>query len=585
MEQNQVEMKKIDWRLFLALVKGTKPPKAMVIVALVMSLLTTGVGFTVPLFTKNLVDGFSGASISGGQIAILVIAFVLQALASGLSIYLLAKIGHHVVAKLRERLWDKLLHLPIGFHHDNDTGETLSRVTNDTAVVKELITDHLTSFVTGIISIVGSIIILLVLDWKMTIVMLLAVPIAIGIIMILGRRMYRVSKIMQEETAKFTAVLNQVLPEMKLVKASNAEHVELERGNKGIRTLFTYGLKEAKIQALLSPLMLFIMMLLLVTIIGYGGVRVASGALSAGDMVAFILYLFQIIMPMTQLSMFFTHLQKAMGATERIYDVLGEDTEDAERGQPIHRVDGDLRIEHVSFAYQSEPVLHDLSFTAPAGKVTAIAGPSGGGKSTLFGLLERYYEPTNGTIQLDKTPIQDFKLHDWRRQIGYVAQETALLSGTIRENICYGLEREISQEELERVSDMAYAKQFIEDLPDGYETKVGERGVKLSGGQRQRIAIARALLRDPQILMLDEATSSLDSSSEIYVQQALQNLMKNRTTFVIAHRLSTIVDADQIVFIEKGRITGIGTHEELFERHDLYREFASQQQLLAGKME
>lgn len=585
MEQNQVETKKFDWRLFLALVKGTKPPKAMVIVALVMSLLTTGVGFTVPLFTKNLVDGFSGSSISGGQIAILVIAFVLQALASGLSIYLLAKIGHHVVAKLRERLWDKLLHLPIGFHHDNDTGETLSRVTNDTAVVKELITDHLTSFVTGIISIVGSIIILLVLDWKMTIVMLLAVPIAIGIIMILGRRMYRVSKIMQEETAKFTAVLNQVLPEMKLVKASNAEHVELERGNKGIRTLFTYGLKEAKIQALLSPLMLFIMMLLLVTIIGYGGVRVASGALSAGDMVAFILYLFQIIMPMTQLSMFFTHLQKAMGATERIYDVLGEDTEDAERGQPIHRVDGDLRIEHVSFAYQSEPVLHDLSFTAPAGKVTAIAGPSGGGKSTLFGLLERYYEPTNGTIQLDKTPIQDFKLHDWRRQIGYVAQETALLSGTIRENICYGLERAISQEELERVSDMAYAKQFIEDLPDGYETKVGERGVKLSGGQRQRIAIARALLRDPQILMLDEATSSLDSSSEIYVQQALQNLMKNRTTFVIAHRLSTIVDADQIVFIEKGRITGIGTHEELFERHDLYREFASQQQLLAGKME
>lgn len=188
-------------------------------------------------------------------------------------------------------------------------------------------------------------------------------------------------------------------------------------------------------------------------------------------------------------------------------------------------------------------------------------------------------------IRLADTPIQDYKLQDWRRQIGYVAQETALLSGTIRENICYGLEREVSDEELERVSEMAYAKQFIEELPDGYETKVGERGIKLSGGQRQRIAIARALLRDPQILMLDEATSSLDSSSEIYVQQALQNLMRDRTTFVIAHRLSTIVDADQIVFIEKGSITGIGTHEELFKQHDLYREFASQQQLLAGKME
>ncbi|QXE02512.1 ABC transporter ATP-binding protein [Terribacillus sp. DMT04] len=585
MEQNRVENRKFDWRLFLALVKGTNPPRGIIISALVMSLLTTGVGFAVPLFTKRLVDGFSGQSFTGGQIAILVTAFVLQALASGLSIYLLAKVGHHVVAKLREKLWDKLLRLPVRFHHNNDTGETLSRVTNDTAIVKELITEHLTSFVTGIISIVGSIIILLILDWKMTIVMLLAVPVAIIIIMVLGRQMYRVSKMMQEETAKFTAVLNQVLPEMKLVKASNAEHVEQERGNKGIRTLFTYGLKEAKIQALLSPLMLFIMMLLLVTIIGYGGVRVASGALSAGDMVAFILYLFQIIMPMTQLSMFFTHLQKAMGATERIYDVLGEETEDAEKGKPITRVDGDLHIDEVSFAYQAEEVLHSLSFTAPAGKVTAIAGPSGGGKSTLFGLLERYYEPTSGVIRLGADPIGHFKLQDWRRQIGYVAQETALLSGTIRENICYGLEREIPQDELKRVSEMAYAKQFIEELPDGFETKVGERGVKLSGGQRQRIAIARALLRDPQILMLDEATSSLDSSSEIYVQRALQNLMQNRTTFVIAHRLSTIVDADQIVFIEKGRITGIGTHEELFERHELYRQFASQQQLLAGKMD
>jgi ATP-binding cassette, subfamily B, bacterial AbcA/BmrA len=585
MEQNRIEKKRFDWRLFLALVKGTNPPRRIMITALVMSLLTTGVGFAVPLFTKRLVDGFSGQSFTGGQIAILVAAFVLQALASGLSIYLLAKVGHHVVAKLREKLWDKLLRLPVRFHHNNDTGETLSRVTNDTAIVKELITEHLTSFVTGIISIVGSIIILLILDWKMTIVMLLAVPVAIVIIMVLGRQMYRVSKMMQEETAKFTAVLNQVLPEMKLVKASNAEHVEQERGNKGIRTLFTYGLKEAKIQALLSPLMLFIMMLLLVTIIGYGGVRVASGALSAGDMVAFILYLFQIIMPMTQLSMFFTHLQKAMGATERIYEVLGEETEDAEKGNPITSVDGDLHIDEVSFAYQAEQVLHNLSFTAPGGKVTAIAGPSGGGKSTLFGLLERYYEPTSGVIRLGAEPISNFKLQDWRRQIGYVAQETALLSGTIRENICYGLEREIPQEELERVSEMAYAKQFVEELPDGFETKVGERGVKLSGGQRQRIAIARALLRDPQILMLDEATSSLDSSSEIYVQRALQNLMQNRTTFVIAHRLSTIVDADQIVFIEKGRITGIGTHEELFERHELYRQFASQQQLLAGKMD
>ncbi|QPQ36380.1 ABC transporter ATP-binding protein [Lysinibacillus sp. JNUCC-52] len=566
-----------NWRRFVGLVKQAQPPMLLLIIALCMSIATTGVGFIVPLFTKKLVDGFSLQSLNYWQIILLGIAFIVQAIASGLSIYFLNRVGHQVVAKLRDQLWRKLLHLPIPYYDDNDTGETLSRVTNDTAVVKELITEHLANCLTGVISIVGSVIILLFLDWKMTLVMLIAVPLAMIILMLLGKRMFVISKGMQDETAKFTAILNQVLPETRLVKASNAENIEYERGKKGITNLFTFGLKEAKIHALISPLISFILMSVLVAIIGYGGVRVSSGELTAGDMVAFILYLIQIIMPMTQLTMFFTQLQKAMGATERISALLEHEEENIYDGQQLNSVQEPIHVRNVDFAYGEEPILSNINFTIEPGKVTAIVGPSGGGKTTTFALLERYYQPTNGSITLGDTPINTFSLHSWRNQIGYVAQESALLSGTIRENICYGIARDVSDEELERVAKMAYADQFINELPDKFNTEVGERGIKLSGGQRQRISIARALLRNPQILMLDEATSSLDSNSEIYVQKALDNLMQGRTTLVIAHRLSTVVDADQILFIEKGHITGCGTHDTLFETHDMYREFAKQQ--------
>ncbi|MCE5173400.1 ABC transporter ATP-binding protein/permease [Paenibacillus profundus] len=566
-----------NWRQFVRLIQQTNPSKLLLIIALCMSVATTGVGFVVPLFTKNLVDGFSMESLNRWQIGMLVIAFVIQAAASGLSIYLLNRVGHRVVANLRDQLWNKLLRLPISYYDKHDTGETLSRVTNDTSVVKELITEHLAGCLTGVISIIGSVTILLFLDWQMTLVMLLAIPLAMLVLMLLGKKMFAISKGMQDETARFTAVLNQVLPETRLVKASNAEQIEYDRGKSGITNLFRFGLREAKIQAIISPLISFILMVVLVAIIGYGGVRVSSGALTAGDMVAFILYLIQIIMPMTQLTMFFTQLQKAMGATERIITVLDHEEEDLHAGKQLAEVNQPIILDQVEFAYEEETILSEMNFAVEPGKVTAIVGPSGGGKTTLFSLLERYYAPTSGVIKLGNTPIDEYSLQSWRSQIGYVAQESALLSGTIRDNIVYGTDRNVTEDELERAAQMAYADQFISELPDQYETEVGERGIKLSGGQRQRIAIARALLRDPQILMLDEATSSLDSKSEIYVQKALDNLMEGRTTLVIAHRLSTVVDADNILFVEKGRITGSGTHEQLYQTHDMYREFAAQQ--------
>ncbi|MFJ9386907.1 ABC transporter ATP-binding protein [Peribacillus sp. NPDC101481] len=565
------------WRQFIRLVQQTKPSKLMIGLALALSLGTTGVGLMVPLFTKNLINDFSISSLSTERITLLVLAIIVQALASGFSIYLLNRIGQSVVAGIRDQLWKKLLVLPVSYFDEYPSGETVSRMTNDTTVVKGLISEHLSNFVTGIISIVGSMIVLFVLDWKMTLLMFTAIPLSVLILMPLGKKTHKISKGMQDETASFTAVLQQVLTEIRLVKASNAEALEYQNGKKGIHKLFQFGLKEAKIQALIAPLMSFVMMALLVLILGYGGMRVSSGALTAGALVAFIMYLFQIIMPMAQLASFFTQFQKATGATERIISIL-DSVEEEDAMKLVQNIGQSISVENLNYSYNNgEQVLKDISFNVEAGKVTAIVGPSGSGKTTLFSLFERFYKPQQGSISIGGENINDFTLLSWRSQIGYVSQESPIVSGTIRDNICYGIERDITDGELNQVAKMAYADQFISDLPNGYDTEVGERGMKLSGGQRQRIAIARAFLRNPKILMLDEATSSLDSKSEKVVQQALNDLMKGRTTIVIAHRLSTVVGSDQIIFLEKGKITGSGTHKELYKTHSLYREFAEQQ--------
>lgn len=575
MKQKQTSLKP-----FISLILSTRIPKTALIIGLTASILTTLTGLVVPLLTKNLVDGFSVESLSVPLIIGIGAAFILQAIISGISIYLLSYVGQKVVARLRDRMWMKLIRLPVRYFDQQSSGQTVSRVVNDTSIVRELITSHFPQFITGIISIIGAIIILLVMDWKMTLLMLTSVPITLAIMIPLGRKMAKISRGLQDETAIFTGNITQTLGEIRLMKSSTAEQNEEEKGLDGIEKLLGYGLREARIFAMIGPTMYLIMMVVIVMIIAYGGMRVASGSMSTGSLVAFLLYLFQIIMPITSFAMFFTQLQKAKGATERIIEILEEPLEDGQDGIEMDISSKPITIQNVSFSYSAEEsVLENISLEAQPGQMIALAGPSGSGKTTLFGLLERFYEPSAGDIKIGHTPIQEISLKSWRSQIGYVSQESAMMAGTIRENLCYGLEKpeNISDEKLWEVTKMAYADQFIADFPKGLDTEVGERGVKLSGGQRQRIAIARAFLRDPKILMMDEATASLDSQSEGIVQQALTRLMEGRTTFVIAHRLSTIVDADQIVFIEKGRVTGIGTHYELTQFHELYREFAEQQ--------
>lgn len=565
---------------FFSLILSTKIPKLPLILGLTASIITTLTGLVIPILTKELVDGFSVASLSVPLIIGIGVAFIAQAIISGLGMYLLSAVGQKVVAKLRDRMWLKIIRLPVSYFDKGSSGETVSRVVNDTGVVRELISDHFPQFIGGLISILGAITILLVMDWKMTLMMLISVPITIAVMTPLGKIMAKISKGMQDETAILTGSIQQTLSEIRLMKSSTAEQNEETKGLNGIGNLLKYGLKESRIMALIGPLMYLVVMIVIVIIIGYGGVRVANGTMSTGSLVAFLLYLFQIIFPITSFAMFFTQLQKAKGATERIIEILELPVEEEQDGLKMDITNKPIRVSNVSFSYsEEEPVIRNVSFEAQPGEMIAFVGPSGGGKTTLFGLLERYYQPTSGEIQIGDKSISELSLESWRGQIGYVSQESAMMAGTIRDNLTYGLKdpKSISDDQLWKVTKMAYADKFIRNFTKGLDTEVGERGVKLSGGQRQRINIARAFLRDPKILLLDEATASLDSQSEQVVQEALSQLMTGRTTFVIAHRLSTIVDADKIIFIDNGIVTGSGTHHDLIQSHPLYREFAEQQ--------
>lgn len=565
---------------FLQLVLSTNIPKLMLTIGLIGTFISTIVSLTIPFFTGKIVDSFAAASVQPIMLVIIITAFLLQAVIDGFSTYLLGAVGQEVVKNLREKLWEKIIGLPVPYFDQHPSGTIVSRVVNDTSVVKDLISQHFPQFINGIISIIGAVIILFIMDWKMTLIMFISVPLTIACMVPLGRKMAKVSRSLQDETATFTATIQQAMSENRLMKASTAENVERKNGFLGIKQLLHFGLKEVRIMAMIAPLMYLIVMLVIVVIIGYGGIRVAEGSMSTGALVAFLLYLFQIIFPITSFAMFFTQLQKAQGATERIIAILDESEEMSVGKTDFSIVNKALIVENLSFSYDKQTAtLHELSFDVQPGQLVAFVGPSGAGKTTIFNLLERFYQPTSGSIFIGDENVNNIALSTWRKQIGYVSQESAMIVGTIRDNLTYGLENadNITDEALWKVAAMAYADKFIQEFDKGFDTEVGERGVKLSGGQRQRINIARAFLRDPAILMLDEATASLDSQSEHIVQKALTRLMEGRTTLVIAHRLSTITNAHKIIFLENGSITGEGTHDQLVATHPLYRKFAEQQ--------
>ncbi|GEK88781.1 ATP-binding cassette, subfamily B, AbcA/BmrA [Alkalibacterium putridalgicola] len=571
---------KQDLKKFSRLLWSTNISKGLIAIGLAGSIISTVTQLMIPLATQQFIDGIEFDFFTPWMIGAVIGIFIVQVLFNGFSNYVLHKIGQHVVAGLREFLWNKIIRLPVSFFDRYASGEIVSRLTNDTSIVQNLISSFFPQFINGILTLIGIFFILIVMDWQMTLVMLTAVPLALILTRPLGKRIAKVSREMQDETAQFSGKVQQTIAEIRLMKSSTAETFEKNKGEQNINKLYRIGLKEGKYIAIIGPLMYTLMMGVMVFVIGYGGVRVARGVMTTGQLVAFLLYLFQVIFPITTFMNFFMQIQKAAGATERIAQILDEKEEEKAEGKEVAIDDLPITFDNVSFSYESDKeVIRQISFETQPGEKIAFAGPSGGGKSTLFALLERFYTPDSGEIRVGDMPVEEISLQSWRSQIGYVSQENAMMSGTIRENLCYGLPNpeSLTEDRLWEVLEMAYAKTFIEQFPDKLEEEIGERGIKLSGGQRQRINIARAFLRNPKILMMDEATASLDSQSEKIVSQALNKLMEGRTTFVIAHRLSTILDADKILFIEEGRLTGMGQHHELLKTHPLYQLFASQQ--------
>ncbi|HCU9878980.1 TPA: ABC transporter ATP-binding protein [Staphylococcus aureus] len=557
-------------------------PVGLIVAAITISSLGSLSGLLVPLFTGRIVDKFSVSHINWNLIALFGGIFVINALLSGLGLYLLSKIGEKIIYAIRSVLWEHIIQLKMPFFDKNESGQLMSRLTDDTKVINEFISQKLPNLLPSIVTLVGSLIMLFILDWKMTLLTFITIPIFVLIMIPLGRIMQKISTSTQSEIANFSGLLGRVLTEMRLVKISNTERLELDNAHKNLNEIYKLGLKQAKIAAVVQPISGIVMLLTIAIILGFGALEIATGAITAGTLIAMIFYVIQLSMPLINLSTLVTDYKKAVGASSRIYEIMQEPIEPTEALEDSENVlidDGVLSFEHVDFKYDVKKILDDVSFQIPKGQVSAFVGPSGSGKSTIFNLIERMYEIESGDIKYGLESVYDIPLSKWRRKIGYVMQSNSMMSGTIRDNILYGINRHVSDEELINYAKLANCHDFIMQFDEGYDTLVGERGLKLSGGQRQRIDIARSFVKNPDILLLDEATANLDSESELKIQEALETLMEGRTTIVIAHRLSTIKKAGQIIFLDKGQVTGKGTHSELMASHAKYKNFVVSQKL------
>ncbi|AYX89064.1 ABC transporter ATP-binding protein [Staphylococcus cohnii] len=554
-------------------------PVGLIIIAVLISSLGSITGLVVPFFTGKLVDKFSFENINWLFITAFISIFIINALLSGIGLYLLSKIGEKIIYAIRSVLWKHIIHLKMPFFDKNESGQLMSRLTDDTKVINEFISQKLPNLLPSVLTIIGSLIMLFVMDWQMTLLTFITIPIFVLIMIPLGKIMQNISKKTQTEIANFSGLLGRVLTEIRLVKVSRTEKTELNNAHKNLQEIYFLGLKQAKITAIIQPISGVIMLLTIAVILGFGAIRISTGAITAGTLIAMIFYVIQLTQPIINLSTLVTDYKKAVGASSRIYEIMEEPTEvfELEEAKPI--IDGNLSFENVHFKYGNKPILTNVSFDIPSGSITAFVGPSGSGKSTIFNIIERMYDIEQGDITYGSQSIYDIDLGDWREKIGYVMQSNSMMNGTIRDNILYGINREVSNEALIYYAKLANCHEFITAFEDGYDTIVGERGLKLSGGQRQRIDIARSFVKNPDILLLDEATANLDSESERKIQDALEELMENRTTIVIAHRLSTIKKAEQIIFIDNGSVTGVGTHQELIASHEKYQQFVHTQNL------
>lgn len=561
--------------LYLRILSYIKPYMHRLIFAMFCTIMAAAGNLYIPWIIKDMIDEVladkNGTMLNWIAASIIAI-FVVRGLFWYGQNYLMSYVGQSVIIDIRAAVFKKLQRLSVSFYDKNKTGTIMSYVTNDVNALQSAMVENTIEMITEGFILIGSVVAMIYLDWRLTLFTVCTFPVVLWFMELFGKKIRKTGGRIQECTADITSVLQESVASARVIKSFVREDYEVDRFDVENRANFRANMKNAQLMATLTPVVELVAAIGVTMIIWYGGNNVINGTITAGSLVAFLTYAVNISNPIKRLTRVIGNIQKALAAAQRVFMIIDMPEEIAESrdAKQLPEVSGKVEFQNVSFAYDDKGnVITDLSFSVKPGEVIAIVGPSGAGKSTIANLLPRFYDVNKGDIKIDGHSVREVTLDSLREQVGIVPQETMLFNGSVYNNILYG-RLDATKEEIEAAAKAANAHDFIMQLTDGYETKLGDRGVNLSGGQRQRIAIARAILKNPRILILDEATSALDTESERVVQEALDRLMVGRTSFVIAHRLSTVKNADKILVLEKGNLVESGTHDELLALDGLY---------------